>query len=926
MSSKSPVYLTYAIESDPPPLCKHRKVPQNTQTFYCQEKPIRLEDQTHLRKLSEISYNFEEKSFKINNFYNNKKDLQTSIFALETQQNFKALTNQQRYPPKAFNVFNKVRESYRKSKQLWLKAKAFEPQESFTWIMKPLKQIQISDMELAKKLKESALKQDIYKRIKAKGFKSSRVIKREQNKAFCEKANESAMIFLSSKKLKDSESSLINKWQNNMFLKQTSSNIKKELLVEDKMDLKTTKSSINKSFLVKTFSKHQYAIKSFQNSKSSFRTTKNNCTNQVSTNIKEHTKNFLNPDKSSESSEKLKSLNITKRSPLGKKPKKEQNKNFLSTKTKRRHKLLVKKSKREANTKSSLESESIERSKSSKEKTFVSNRKTKKRKQKYLKTKENINNFQRKYKSFNENKSSEESESFLDHNKTKERSLKSFKTEVKLNYCVECNKSLLKAESSEKSNENCRENEKNCENLKSTIAQAKSFQPMNSSLESKSSFTSKKKTKTENFENSKNKSFHVNKSLITSKSSLEAKKNGSKSEYQRNLKKNAKSFLLENKSLQDNKSLEVSGTSKGQMQDVKQEEGLSEHNLHKNRNKLKEKSSSKEAVDKSVSLVEFKSFSEAKIHLQNQTKAIDKKMKSGLETKSSGTEVKAKQESLKEIESFKCEKENLNSKEHFKETKHYENQERSEIKSRMLRKPLNFQNPLPQTNSVLIHYIKNITKPKAFKSLLNKKTNIKEKAVESKSSEKLENSKETPNKTQENFKALTTNKDKKPQNHLKQRSKLFLVEPIVQKYPHKMRPNKYPHEFYKETGKAFKTQPRALTKDAKFNLTNDFIPQDSKMLPETEKIVKFYPAKDVTKEKILNKMNSRKECTSSCYSKTLELLTNLGKPKTKPKILFNKLHLEFAKDPLKVLENVGLQVRNGKSKKTRSLKENKKNI
>ncbi|KAI8116807.1 hypothetical protein FF38_08377 [Lucilia cuprina] len=879
--SKSSVYPLYAIESLTP-LCQHQKIPQTIRTVFHQDKPIRLVEHTHLTKIGQCfcslckkrNKSFCECLWRENSDARTRRDLENYSFKWQSpvKSEEKCATlcnrfnNEEKFKTKPFNFMQKFRRNYRKSKQFWCKTKAVEAEDTFCWILKPKEKMFSSETDLNRKLQMKTLREEILKMIKEKELKLNEEQKKGmENEKKSNKSLNKEVVHKSSTlaKTQTKQQVVYNKSSSIKSLdKQNEENLQVLLLPSEskrKITLKENKVQVDKSSLAKATSQSKKL------KKGKLQTTKSSFLKEPHSNIesKQPTDNL----QTSQTTEQL--LEQAKKG-----------KSFSSSKTKN-----------ELQTKLN----SLENVK--KGTGFLCNTKVKAFKATPLKSYKQRKSSLWEIKSFSKKQRNSKSCTCERLNKTKLAS----KT-----------KSFLQKKFSEEKldiKESCQEESKS------------SLGKIDDKNKDKAGENKLKQTKSLAEKLSKDKQVNVK-----AKSSLETKIN-----------KQHKKFKLETKNLSKN--------------DLKH--NLNEKSsLTKCEDKLKLKSSQSKC---NVNAIEEKSNNETLLqNKQNSRESLAKLNKSFV-------------------------------------TKLHPPLEKSKTKSFSKSK---MDIPLPQTNSVLIHYIRNITRAKAFKSSAKRKEIKTKTKLQAKSSP--ETNKTTPkipislqnvelnqsSFTEEQIKQekrvhlkslrktiKSSLKQTKPPEEKQVKMKSFkefnnslnktnksgktlspitslntynhLMQSVVQRYPKNMMPKTYKEEISRvceENHQKIKASPEKPITIVEFytqmNAFNDLQLNSSDILKPESKLDKKSEEKSnklqtnsletqsmkssPAKKPSLKLKQNTKFSTSSCYSKTLDKLTNLGKPKTR--IQLNRIQFEFAKDPLKVLEDVGFQTLKTKRKKTKEKK------
>ncbi|XP_046803347.1 thyroid receptor-interacting protein 11-like [Lucilia cuprina] len=878
--SKSSVYPLYAIESLTP-LCQHQKIPQTIRTVFHQDKPIRLVEHMHLTKIGQCSCNLCEKRNKSfceclwreNSDARTRRDLENYSFKWQSpvKSEEKGATfcnrfnNKEKFKTKPFNFMQKFRRNYRKSKQFWCKTKAVEAEDTFYWILKPKEKMFSSETDLNRKLQIKTLREEILKMIKEKELKLNEEQKKgmenekKSNKSLDKEVVHKSLALAKSQNQQQvaySKSSSIKSLD-----KQNEENLQVLLLPSEskrKIALKENKAQVDKSSLAKANSQSKNLKMGKLQTKLSF---------------------LKNPQSFVESKQPADNLQISQTTEQLLEQA-EKGKSFSSSKTKNE-----------------------------------------------LQT--NQNNLENVKKGT----------SFLCNTK-----VKAFKT-----------------------------------------TPLKSYKQRKSSLREIKSFTKKQP----NSQRCACERLNKTKLASKTKSFLQKKFSGKKLDVKESCKEESKSSL-------------------GKIDDKNKDKA--------DENKLKQTKSFAEKLSKDKQVnVKAKSSLETKINKQHkkvklETKNLSKNdLKHNLKERSSLTKcedilkLKSPQSkcNVNAIEE-KCNNENLlqnkqNSRESLAKlnkssvTKLHPPLEKSKTKSFSKSK---MDIPLPQTNSVLIHYIRNITRAKAFKSSAKRKEIKTKTKLQAKSS--TETNKTTPKipislqNVELNQSSFTEEQIKQEKRvHLKSLRKTIksslkqtktleekqakmkslkefnnslnksnrsgktlspitslntynhLMQSVVQRYPKNMMPKTYKEEIsrvYEENHQKtkasldkpvtiveFYTQMNAFS-DLQLK-SSDILKPESKLDKKSEEKSKKLQTNSLetqsmtsspAKKPSLKLKQTTKFSTSSCYSKTLDKLTNLGKPKTR--IQLNRIQFEFAKDPLKVLEDVGFQTLKTKRKKTKEKK------
>ncbi|XP_037816629.1 nucleoporin nup211-like [Lucilia sericata] len=878
--SKSSVYPLYAIESLTP-LCEHQKIPQTIRTVFHQDKPIRLVEQAHLTKIGQCSCNLCEKRhksfceclWKENCYVRNKRALEISIFKWQSSKSEEKgatvcnYNNEEKYKTKPLNLMQKFRRGYRKSKQFWWKTKAVEAEDTFSWILEPKEKMFSSETDLNRKLQIKTLREEILKMIKEKELKLNEEQSKCKDKELQGKSSalakiqtekqEAASKSSSVKSLnKSNEAHFLNKEDNLQFLLSPAENKTKLAAIENKahVDKSSIAKAANQSKTIK--GKLQTTNSSFLKEPQTYVESKRRTENLQTSQITEHLLEQAEKEKSSLSSSKTK--------------------NEFNTRL-----------------------DSLENVK--KDESFLCSTKAKALKATNMKSCDQRKSSLSDIKNFNK--------------KDRDYQSCSSKGLYKTNFRTKTKSFLYKKRSKEKLNikESCQE------------ASKSSLYKINDKNQTKASKSKLKQTKS--FAEKLSKEKQVN---VKAKCSKETKAN-------RQVKKvNSKADLETNKPSKTDVKTKL--TDKSSITNI----------LYKSEDKLKLKSS------QTVNGIEEKSNIEN--FQQNEPNSRECLTKLN---KSSATKFQPLEKS---------------------KTKSFS-------KSRM-------DIPLPQTNSVLIHYIRNITKTKAFKSSakgkeiktktkLQAKSSVEtnktsqkipislqnvelnqssfteeqikqEKRVHLKSLRNTMKSSLKQTKTPEEKKAkmkslrefnISLNKTNKSVKTLSPITSIktynHLMQSVVQRYPKNMKPKIYTEEnlkVYEENPNKIKACPEKPVTIVEFynkmNACNDLQLNSSDILKPESKLEKLSEEKSpklpissletqgmksspAKKPSLKLKQNS-KFYTSSCYSKTLDKLTNLGKPK--PRIQLNKIQFAFAKDPLKVLEDVGFQTLKTKRRKTKEKK------
>lgn len=203
--SKFPVCSSYAFESETP-LCQHNKIPRNIQGIFRQEKAIRLQEKAHLKTIGVCFCQLCEKSHKtfcdcLRNKEsikeNNKNKQEEPIFVLEKPESerkyeeFNSIYNFAKLNLSSNKSIKKFRQSLKNFKE---RTTSLKPKQSFTWIMKPLRKIQLSDMDLRRKATEKDLNEEISTIIKRKSS-IAKVLKQKKCPNFKNSLQESVSRF-----------------------------------------------------------------------------------------------------------------------------------------------------------------------------------------------------------------------------------------------------------------------------------------------------------------------------------------------------------------------------------------------------------------------------------------------------------------------------------------------------------------------------------------------------------------------------------------------------------------------------------------------------------------------------------------------------------------------------------------------------------